>query len=268
MGSATLTDPAARAPVVRSRLRVALGTFIAIEATGESACAVEHALEGAFAAIATVERLMHPQRTGSDLTRLARETVHAPVTVHPWTWELLELSQRLHLLSEGLFDPCLAQAPGRMPDVELLGDCAVRARAQLCIDLGGIAKGFAVDQALTRLRAGGCSEGLVNAGGDLAAFGGPGRLIRCRCGHGEELFELRDAALASSDTAESARPPEHRGYYHGVDRAVGVSGRSSITAPKAAWADALTKCALLSCGTRRERLLRLFGAREVAVCRH
>ena len=39
------------------------------------------------------------------------------------------------------------------------------------IDCGGIAKGYAVDVAIATLVRAGCSAGLVNAGGDLRAFG-------------------------------------------------------------------------------------------------
>ena len=56
--------------------------------------------------------------------------------------------------------------------IELLPENAVRFRyPDVRIDLGGIAKGFAVDRALEALRGFGISSGMVNAGGDLAAFG-------------------------------------------------------------------------------------------------
>jgi thiamine biosynthesis lipoprotein len=70
------------------------------------------------------------------------------------------------------------------------------------IDLGGIAKGFAVDRAVDALRAHGVRGGLVNAGGDLAAFGplphtvhirDPGDPRRLMC-----ALDIRDEALATS----------------------------------------------------------------------
>ena len=66
----------------------------------------------------------------------------------------------------------------------------------MLLDLGGIAKGFAVDQAIHALRRGGCSEAIVNAGGDLRRFGrtphpiylrrgtGPVQVAVLRCGAG------------------------------------------------------------------------------------
>ena len=47
----------------------------------------------------------------------------------------------------------------------------VRLTAPACIDLGGIAKGYAVDQAVAAMRRLGAGRGLVNAGGDMFGFG-------------------------------------------------------------------------------------------------
>jgi len=67
------------------------------------------------------------------------------------------------------FDPL-----GSWRDIELGQDNRVRFRRRLCVDLGGIAKGYAVDRALEMLPALGAVQACVNAGGDLAVFG-PGR---------------------------------------------------------------------------------------------
>jgi hypothetical protein len=55
-----------------SRLRLGLGTFIAIEAEAASGEILQAGLCAGFLAIARVERLMHPTRAGSDLERLRR----------------------------------------------------------------------------------------------------------------------------------------------------------------------------------------------------
>src|SRR5262249_60100512 len=87
--------------------------------------------------------------------------------------------------------------------IELLPGDRVRFRHPgLRIDLGGIAKGFAVDRALDVLRDRGMPAGLVNAGGDLAAFGPATETVHIRhpldprrlvCG-----IEIDNQALASS----------------------------------------------------------------------
>jgi len=138
------------------------------------------------------------------------------------------------------------------------------AHAPLDIDLGGIAKGYAVDRALDALRAAGCHGGLVNAGGDLAVFGARSRGIVCRDRLADSvLVELKDAALATSDVENESRPAEHRGYYHGADRSVVVSGRVTIVAASAAIADGLTKCLLAGDRASRQSLLDAFEARLI-----
>jgi thiamine biosynthesis lipoprotein len=248
---------------ILSRLRVAFGTFVAVEAEAPDESSTERAISAAFGALATVERLMHPTRAGSDLARLALCEPGNCVRLDSWTIELLQLSARLHRSSGGRFDPCLPCAPGRLADLDLTEAPFARVRVSLRIDLGGIAKGFAVDRAVEAMRAAGCLGGLVNAGGDLAAFGARAHRIVCRTARGDAVIELRDAALATSEVGHRLQPPEHQGHYHGVDGAPARGGAVTVIAASAALADGLTKCLLLATAAERRRLLRLFDAREV-----
>jgi thiamine biosynthesis lipoprotein len=251
-----------------SRLRTGMGTLIAVEVQAGTAHAAQLGIESAFAAVAQVETLMHPTRTGSDLAAIRGGAIGGRVTVHAWTWEVLALSQRLNRLSQGAFDPCVPESAGRISDLEFAAPLSVIAHRPLRIDLGGIAKGFAVDRALAALRDAGCHGGLVNAGGDLAVFGVRSHTVVVRGEDGRgSVVELKDAALASSAAgvgaqaaADPARPAEHRGYYHGRDLGPIAPGRVSVSAPAAAVADALTKC-LLADRDRGAALLDLFDAR-------
>ncbi len=247
-------------PDTVSRLRVALGTFVAIEAQAHAPRIAEEAIAAAWDAIVTVERVMHPERAGSSLAELNDAAPGTRVELHPWTWEVLQLSRELHAASDGVFDPCLPGSASRLDALELIEPHCAWTRERLRIDLGGIAKGYAVDRALEALRAGGCAGGLVNAGGDLAVFGEHSHLIHCGGTPEELVFELANAALATSDAAEPRRPPEHRGLYHGVDGR-SVIGRATVTAPRAVWADALAKCALLCAPPQRAALLAHYDAR-------
>jgi len=247
-----------------SRLRVALGTFVALEAESGDPRTSEEGITAAFAAVARVERLMHPERPGSDIAVLSRSAPGTVVAVDAWTWAVLSLCRRLHRLSDGAFDPCLSLSPGRMSDIELLDSGQVCTHAPVKVDLGGVAKGYAVDRAVEAMRAGGCHAGLVNAGGDLAVFGASSRTMFCRSESGSVVaVELTEAALASSDTENLARPDEHQGYYHGRDRQTPISGSVCVTAPSAAVADALTKCLLAADRGSGQTLLQAFGARRV-----
>jgi FAD:protein FMN transferase len=246
-------------------MRIGMGTFIAISAEADTARSALSGIEAAFEVIGQVERLMHPTRPGSDLLAIRRGTLGLPLTVHSWTWEVLSLSRRMNQASLGAFDPCLPSAAGRCADLELEAPQSVIPHRPLHIDLGGIAKGYAVDRALMALRAAGCRGGLVNAGGDLAVFGDRNHAIVIRDqGVGDSVVELEHGALATSDVCSAARPAEHRGYYHGVDHREIRAGKVSVSAASAAIADALAKCLLADHGETHSGLLERFGARLVA----
>ena len=247
-----------------ARLRIGLGTFVAVEAEAHDDAVREAGLHAAFDAIARVDTLLHPTRQGSDLAAINCGVPGLPLAVHPWTRQVLELAVHLHHESRGVFDPCLPESEGRLSALELPpGIDAVIAHRRLTLDLGGIGKGYAVDRGIAALRASGCAGGLVNAGGDLAVFGARAHKVVCRDARGAATcITLRDAALATSDVGGEARPREHRGYYDGRNGHAIVSGRVSVTAPCAASADALTKC-LLADAALDSRLLDAFDARRI-----
>ncbi len=95
----------------------------------------------------------------------------------------------------------------------------------MAIDLGGIAKGYAVDRAVAALRAHGIERGLVNAGGDLYAVGRSedGDPWRVGIRHPEDprrlLGELaiEDAAVATSGDYERAFRHAGRTFHHLLD---------------------------------------------------
>jgi thiamine biosynthesis lipoprotein len=170
------------------RARPLLGTFVEIRLAAPDEAAAECALRAGFAAVARVQRLMNYHDAGSDVSRVNRLAARRPVAVHPWTAAVLHRAARLHRESGGLFDitiaPTLARG-GWLPrcrprradprataaDIEILPGRRVRFRKPLAVDLGGIAKGYAVDRAVSVLRRAGALSGTVNAGGDLRVFG-------------------------------------------------------------------------------------------------
>lgn len=247
---------------VLSRLRVGLGTLVAIEAEADDGGISARGLEAAYRAVRCVEQLMHPTRNGSDVARL-NAFPRGLVTVHPWTFEVLELCVQLSRVSGGVFDPCLPASSGRMRDIELVGNGGVIVHTPVQLDLGGIAKGYAVDRAVEALRAEGCAGGMVNAGGDLAVFGPQPRRIVCRASEWGRVIELHEAALATSVVCSAARPSEHRGHYHGVSGASALRGSVCVLASSAAAADALTKCLLWCDRAASEEMLARFAARRL-----
>ena len=251
------------------RLRIALGTWVAIEAAAESEATAAGALEAAFAAVSEVERRMHPEREGSDIARINSAPLRVQTPIHASTWEVLTLAQRLNELTRGVFDPCLPLRPGCLTDLELSDPCPDSApwgvcRAPLALDLGGIAKGYAIDCAIAALRAGGCHAGVVNAGGDLRLFGARPETLLLRHGdHGYQPLVVQNAALAVSDLDEPRRPPGHRGYYVRTGAMAAWRRYAAVLAPDATIADALTKCVLLCSEQRARRIAAEWGARVV-----
>ena len=258
-------DAAPREASLR-RMRIEMGTALIIEARASTHAQVSCAVEAAFAAVARLARLLHPQGPGSDLARIDAAAPGTAVSIDTATLAVLSFAQHLNIMSDGLFDPCLPTRPGRVSDLELEGGAAPRASARRAveIDCGGIAKGYAVDAAVAALRAAGCSAGLVNAGGDLRAFGALPEPLLLRGPQGEyRPLELEDAAVAVSVRDAAGAPSGHRGYYVRAGRAA-ARRYAAVRASDAMTADALTKCVLLGPAGLAARLLETFGAVSLA----
>jgi thiamine biosynthesis lipoprotein len=259
-----LADATPRGATLR-RMRIEMGTSLVIEAHAASQTEVHSAVEAAFAAAGEVARYLHPGGADSDLRRIgAAPGTHVPISAA--TFVVLRFAQHLHQVSGGLFDPCLPARPGSVADIELTGGGTPRAiaRRELDIDCGGIAKGYAVDVAIETLRRGGCSAGLVNAGGDLRVFGALGEPLLLRGpGGGYRTIRLENAALAVSERDAAAAPSGHRGYYARVGGSV-LRRYAAVRAGDAMTADALTKCVLLGSTALTDTLLEKFGAESIA----
>ena len=248
-----------------------LGTIVEIAAAGASARVLDRGVRAAFAAVAEVQRLLSFHDPASELSRLNREAAARAITVHPWTWQVLRLADRIAKKSAGVFDPTIAprltafdflpppEAPAATPrarwgDVLLQTGRRVRFACPLWLDFGGIAKGFAVDRAIDALRAAGIREALVNAGGDIRAFGPRAWPVHLRApaapGRSDVVLELRDAALATSALYFSQKTRARRTLtplLHGRTRRCCTAARSvTVLARDCATADALTKVVFAS----------------------
>jgi thiamine biosynthesis lipoprotein len=272
------------APDSIRRARPLLGTFVEIAAAGATPPALEAAVEGAFATIAMVHRLMSFHDADSDVSRLNRAAASDAVQVHGWTYQVLETAVDLNRRSDGVFDVAIAPvprdmgAPPRMSahssySVHLLPENRVRfSDRDVTIDLGGIAKGFAVDRAIVALRSHGVTDGLVNAGGDLAAFGtrsypvdirNPRTPDRTMC----RVF-LSNAALASSARQFDPQRSDRTTACTIIDPATGLRVQAihgaTVRAPSCMIADALTKI-IMNAGETGAPLLEAFDARALFV---
>ena len=261
--------------MLKRRAKPLLGTLVEISIAAPSEAAFLRATDLAFADVAEVHRLMSFHEPGSDVRRLARAPAGAVLTVGAHTWQVLRLALEMEVRSGGVFNaavtptlvangllpmPDAAQTPiarSLAEGIELLGDKRLRVRSPVWVDLGGIAKGYAVDCAVLRLQASGIVSGLVNAGGDMRAFGPHAQPVRLRFAAGlKTIASLTDTALAASCNADNANNANAAGSPH-VDprsrRAVRSPHSIAVQAPSAAVADALTKVALL-CPAAADRM--------------
>lgn len=262
-----------------------LGTLVEIDVDAADADAGRFAIDAAFARVASIHAAMSYHAPTSELCCLNRAAPGQAIMVGDDLWAVLATASRLHAESAGLFDcavaPTLVRAGllpmsedidaccGTQADVELLEPGVVRKRCLLHLDLGGIAKGYAVDAAVVTLMELGITAGTVNAGGDLRVFGPMARRILVRDPraptHLVPLIDLEASALATS-----------AGYFvePGMDgpraalvdpilgRCIATAASISVVAPTCMIADALTKVVALS-GDVRHPLVAASGAEAV-----
>lgn len=273
------------------RARPLLGTRVEIAVAADlPAAELHHAVNEAFAVIERIERLMSYHDAQSELSRLNREAAIRPQRMHRDTCAVVRAALEFAALSGGAFDPCIASPLedwGLLPrhgasladpeaswrDVELLDESRVRFRRPLRLDLGGIAKGYAVDQAVRALQRSGVRSILVNAGGDLRVAGEEAETIALRSPQLPAFMAhtvvLREAALATSSACYSRRrvaDAEVSALLDPASRAPYLGGASvSVRAADCMSADALTKIVLFAAPQTAERALREFRARALVL---
>ncbi len=265
------------------RARPLLGTRVAIRVRGLPEPCAHRAIDAAFAETAEIHDRMSFHAAESDVSRLNRQALDRPVAVHPHTLAVLREAQRIAADSCGCFDitvaaqlvewgmlprpPCRYRpdALGSWRDIQLLAGGEVRFHRPIWIDLGGIAKGYAVDRAIDRLRRHGVVEACVNAGGDLRVLGPTSERIHLRSGAGRDgrlaVLALQDGSVASSgggvgDQCARSHGPHVDGRQR---RPIGARSFVSVVAEQCVVADALTKVVLAK-RERSETLLRRYGA--------
>ena len=186
------------------------------------------ALQEAFQRIEHLHRLMSFHDRNSDLGRLNQTAWKTPVTVHPDTWSVLAKAQYWAEQSAGAFDISTAstlQQWGLLPNhstdtpangsrslvkghgnyrhIVLLPDYRVYFRRPLTIDLGGIAKGYAVDVAADFLEQQGITDYLINAGGDLRIGAHPESIHIRHPGNPQQYVVLPECAHTAIATSAS-----------------------------------------------------------------
>lgn len=237
------------------------------------------AAEAVFARFQQLNAILSDYDETSELRRLSDTAVGGKaVPVSDDLWEVLWQAQQLSARCDGAFDVTIgpvvrlwrrARRSGELPSAERLAEARQRvgyqwvqmnpqgqtvalAQPDMRLDLGGIAKGYANDQALAELRTFGITRAMIHAGGDLALGDPPPGLSGWRVGVGllsHEAKPVQFLSLANCGVANSGDMYQFveiggRRYSHLVDpkTGLGLTDHSNVTviAPNGTLSDGLS----------------------------
>lgn len=296
----TLLSAVVAAPAPRQRLEFVaphMGTLFKIVLYAADETEARPAAAAAFARVAELNRILSDYDPSSEVSRLARAPTGTAIPVSAELFDVLQQSQRLAERSGGAFDATAgpvvrlwraARQTGQLPSPaerdaarqavgyqKLRLDLADRSVALLGpgmqLDFGGIAKGFAADEALAVLRRRGFAQAMVAASGDLALGEAPpdqpGWKIEL-APFGQRSAEpvvLVATNVGISTSGDSEQFVEIAGvrYSHIVDpaTALGLTTPAAVTiiARTATQADSLATAASVLATHGREKLAECLG---------
>lgn len=259
-----------------SRHEAIMGTAVDVELWSDDAAKANEAIAAVIAEMHHIDDTMSPFKPDSELSRINREAAQHPVPISREMYDILAKSIEFSKLSGGAFDvtfssvgylydyrkhirPTDAEIAEALPAISyrhLRLDPVKRTirydRDGVRVDLGGIAKGWAVDRSIEILKARGITNAMVMAGGDSRLLGDRrGRPwsvgIRNPFKQGEVIavLPLQDTAISTSGDYERYFDEGGVRYHHIIDPKTGKSahGVHSVTvlAADATTTEGLTK---------------------------
>lgn len=245
------------------RARPLLGTLVDVHVEGPDA---DVAVAAGLGEVATVHALLSFHANDSELQMINRAAPGARLILDTRTLAVLRLTATLYAASVGAFD-CRVGASYMHTDmrfpVAFDGDLVVK-RTRASMDLGGIAKGYAVDCAIDVINSFNIERGVVNAGGDLRHCGVRPMTVRVRNPGNAAQFAasvlLDNDALASSTAGGlGARANSASRIYDANRGLLPALAGATVQAPTCMLADALTKV-VLATGDVAHPLLSQYGA--------
>lgn len=265
----------AAAPVRFEYAQPHMGTIFRIVLYAGDEASARAAADAAFARVAALDETLSDYRDSSETTRVSKAAGGAPVTVSEDFYRVLRASRTISRASGGAFDVTagpltvlwraarrhsevpaddqIAAALAKVGDAKITVDESHRTvtlrEPGMQLDFGGIAKGFAADEAAAVLSRRGIGRALVAAGGDIVATGAPpgkdGWDIAVS-GLGSDAagsIALQHQAVSTSGDAEQFFEVRGTRYSHILDPRTGraLIGRSSVTvvAPDGTTSDSL-----------------------------
>jgi thiamine biosynthesis lipoprotein len=253
-----------------------MGTVVRVELLHDDPRDAANAAEAVMQEMHRIDRAMSPFKPESELSRINREAAYGTVTISQEMFDLIRRSMAFSQSSGGAFDITFA-AVGRFYDYRngvrpsdvqvaqalpafnyrhLLLDperLTVRfAHPEVQIDLGGIAKGYAVDNCVQSLQSRGVRAAMVSAGGDSRVFGlrdGRPWIIGIRDPRRPDgmiaRLPLTDVAISTSGDYERYFDEDGVRHHHILDPATGKSPAgvraATIIGPDAVTTEGLSK---------------------------
>ncbi len=268
---------------LNSGYHLVMGTFARVVAVAEDSSTTQKCIDAALAQINKVDELMSDYKGGSEISLVNKNGFKQPIQVSLPTYEVLKKSIEFSKLTDGAFDITVgplvdlfhsAEENEIFPDKEQIAQTKLKVGFEklklddqnktvqftvegMRLDLGGIAKGYAVDKAIEAMQSSGAIGGMVDLGGDIRCFGTPSKgkknwLIGLQNPNAEQDTTGRDVvlklklikgAIATSGDYQQYVLIEGKRQSHIMDRLTGKSakGLSSVTiiAGNATNADAL-----------------------------
>jgi thiamine biosynthesis lipoprotein len=226
-----------------------MGTLVRIKLYAADAHRAREAFHAAFARIEDLDQALSDYREDSELNRLCRAR---STRVSADLLRVLSASQDLARDSDGAFDvtqgpvirlwrearktrvlPDVSEARRRSGWTKLhVGETTVLDVQNMQLDLGGIAKGYAADEALATLGRLGIESAMVAMSGDIAVSHAPPgeRGWKIRLDAFDRVMELSDAAVSTSGDAEQFVEIGGVRYSHIIDPLTGMALTNGVTA--------------------------------------
>jgi thiamine biosynthesis lipoprotein len=231
--------PVERLETFESGTHMVMGTFTRITVVAPDNASAQAGIKAALDAQRKIDRLMSYQRADSELSRINAQACDHPVAIAPETMAVLVAARRFSQITDGAFDISvaplidlwalaaeantppteaqMAEAKAKVDYTQVILDpnamTVFLAKPGMKLDLGGIAKGYAIDLSIQALKAHGAVGAMVDIGGDIYCFG--------RRSEGKSGWRI---AVQDPRTAHDPTANQYRLILDFTDRAVTTSG--------------------------------------------
>jgi thiamine biosynthesis lipoprotein len=241
-----------------------MGTLFRIKLYAPDEASAQQAFAAAFKRIAQLDKIFSDYQSDSELTRITQQAVGHPVRVSGDLFRIAQASDELSIATDGAFDLTLgplthlwrqARKDHTLPQPEAIQAASARCgyrrvhldsatqtmefdAPEMLLDAGGIAKGYAADEALRVISNLGLHSALVAASGDLAFGDAPPGQPGWKIGIDSfdsanapftQVLMLSNAAVSTSGNSEQHLNIGGKTYSHIIDPKTGMGLQNDLT---------------------------------------